>query len=275
MTLGDINSKVLSLTHSDSTVYTDATMLIDINMWYQKIVSMILESQDDTNFDDNRITNYPVATRLLVAGQRDYAFSTASWTLQGKEGGSNLTSQTLLPLKIKRLDVTYDGSNYYRATPFDDGVPDWGFGNITNEDANMIKASPRYGVKYNSVYVFPVAAASDVSAGALMRLELERAVIPFSQSADYNGAAMSTSTSVPGIDLPWHPMLAYGAAYEFANANNLPQLQNIKQDLADWESRVRTAYGRKDLDTMLSLRPAYDSYGDYGGTGAGGYSYGR
>ena len=108
-----------------------------------------------------------------------------------------------------------------------------------------------------------------------MRLELERAVIPFSQAADYPAAAMSTSTSVPGIDLPWHPMLAYGAAYEFANANNLPQLQNLKQDLVDWEARVRIAYGRKDLDMILALRPAYDSFGDYGATGAGGYSFGR
>lgn len=275
MTLGEINAKVLSLTHADTSSYPDATVLIDINMWYQKIVSMILESQDDTNFDDNRQTNYPIATRLLVAGQRDYAFSTASWSLSGKEGGSVTSSQALLPLKIKRLDVSYDSVNYFRATPFDDGVPFWGFGNQTQEDSNMIPTAPRYGVKYNSVFVYPAAVASQVSAGAIMRLELERAVIAFSQSADYNGAAMSTSTSIPGIDLPWHPMIAYGAAYEYANANNLPQLQNIKQDLQDWEARVRIAYGRKDLDTLLAMRPAYDSFGDYGATGAGGYSYGR
>lgn len=258
MTLGEINTKVLSLTHADTSSYPDATMLIDINMWYQKITDMIFESQDDTDFDDQRNTTYPILTTPLVAGQRDYSMPVSNQVQ-----------------KIKRIDITYDGTNYFRATPFDDGVPQWGMGNPTMEDANMIKQAPRYDIKYNSIFVYPLAIASDVSAGAQIRIEWERSVTPFSQTADYNAAAMSTSVSVPGIDLPWQPMLAYGAAYEFANANNLPQLQNIKGDLQDWEARLRMAYGRKDLDTMYALRPAYDSYGDYGATGAGGYSYGR
>lgn len=274
MTLGEINTKVLALIHSDSTLYTDPIMLIDINMWYEKIVSMILESQDDTNFDDNRNTNYPVATRLLVAGQRDYAFNTAAWTLAGREGAAGLANQTLLPLKIKRLDITYDGTNWFRATPFDDGVPFWGFGNATNEDSNFIQQAPSYGVKYNSLFVYPLATASNVTSGAKMRVEFERAVTVFSQAADYPAAAMSTSTTVPGIDLPFHPMIAYGAAYEWANANNLPQLQNIKNDLVDWEARLRQAYGRKDLDTVMSLQPAYDNYGQWDSWGTGGF-YGR
>lgn len=258
MTLGDINSKVLSLTHPDLTVYTDAVMLIDINIWYQKTVSMILESQDDTDFDDQRNTNYPIVTTPMAAGQRDYSIPVSEGVL-----------------KIKRVDITYDGSNWYRATPFDDGVPMWGQGNATNEDVNMIKQAPRYDVKYNSLFVYPLAVASDVSAGASIRVEWERNITPFSQAADYNSSTMSTSTSVPGFDAPFHPILAWGAAYEYAVAQNLPQQKTLAETLADWELRLRTAYGRKNLDTMLSLRPAYDSYGDYGATGAGGYSYGR
>lgn len=275
MTLGDINTKVLNLVHTDSTGYTDANMLIDINIWYEKIVSMILESMDYISFDDNRNTNYPVATRLLVAAQRDYAFSTASWTLQGKENNAGTASQTLLPLKIKRLDVTYDGVNYYRASAFDEGSVYWGLGNTTNEDINQIDQAPQYGVRWNSVFLYPMATAANVTAGATMRLEFDRAVNVFSQSVDYPASTMSTSTSVPGIDLPWHPMLAYGAAYEYANAQNLPQLANLKQDLLDWETRLRTAYGKKDLDLLLAFQPAYDAYGDYGSTGTSNDFYGR
>ena len=251
-------------------------MLIDINMWYQKMVSMILESQDDSSFDDNRTaTSYPIATRPLIAGQRDYSFLTAAWTLQGPESAANVTGQSLLPLKTKRVDVTYDGITYFRATEFDDGVPQWGFGSETMEDSNFTTVAPYYGVKYNSIFLFPMATAGNVTAGATLRLELDRAVVPFSKTADYAAINMSASTSVPGVDLPWHPMLAYGAAYEFANANNLPQLANIKQDLTDWEARLRIAYGRKDKDVLLYMRPAYDAYGDYGTTGAGGDYYGR
>ncbi len=71
-------------------------MLIDINLWYQNIVAMILESQDDSNFDDIRQTTYPVATRPLIATQRDYAYATALWTFIGIEGGAAATAQTLL-----------------------------------------------------------------------------------------------------------------------------------------------------------------------------------
>ena len=258
MTLGDINTKVLNLTHTDVNSYTDANMLIDINIWYQKAVSMIFESQDDSNFDDQRNTNYPIVTTPMVAAQRDYSMP---------------VSESVL--KIKRVDITYDGTNWYRATPFDQGVPGWGFGNTANEDSNFIKTAPSYSFQYNSLFVYPLAVAADVTAGASIRVLWERGVVPFSKTADYSGGAMSTSTTVPGFDFPFHPILAYGAAYEYANANNLPQLANIKQDLADWEARLRTAYGKKDLDTQMALVPSYTAYGDYGTTGTSGYYYGR
>lgn len=256
MTLGAIANKARALTHSDTVSYTATNLLIDVNIWYEKIVSMIFESQDDTDFDDQRNTTYPIVTTPMVAGQRDYSIPVSEAVL-----------------KIKRVDITYDGSNWFRATPFDDGVTNWGQGNATNEDVNMIKTAPRYDVKYNSLFIYPLAVASDVSAGASIRVEWERDIVVFT-TADYT-TDPNDSTVVPGIDNQFQAMIAYGAAYEFANANNLPQLGNIKNDLQDWETRLRTAYGRKNLDTILSLRPAYDSYGDYGSTGAGGYSYGR
>lgn len=256
MTLGDVANKARALTHSDTSSYTAANLLIDINIWYQKAVTMIFESQDDTDFDDMRNTTYPIVTTSLVAGQRDYSIPVSEQML-----------------KIKRVDVTYDGTNYFRATPFDSGVPQFGFGNATNEDANFIKQAPQYDVQYNSIFLYPLAIASDVSAGAKMQVEWERNITVFT-SADYT-TDPSDSTVVLGFDAPFHPLVAYGAAYEFANANNLPQLQNIKNDLQDWEARMRQAYSKKDLDTLLALRPAYDSYGDYGATGAGGYSYGQ
>lgn len=254
-TLGDVANKARALTHTDTSSYTAANLLIDINEWYQKVVSMILEAQDDTDFDDQRNTNYPIVTTAMVAGQRDYAMPVSDSVL-----------------KIKRVDITYDGSNYFRATPFDDGATYWGMGNATNEDANMIKQAPMYDIKYNSLFIYPLAVASDVSAGATIRVEWERNITPFT-SSDYT-TDPNDSTVIPGFDAPFHMMLAWGAAYEFAVAQNLPQQKIWAQMLVDWEQRIRTAYGRKDLDTMLALRPAYDMYGDYGSTGAGTF-YGR
>lgn len=238
-TLGDCANKSRALTHSDTSSYTAANILIDINLWYQKIVSMIFESQDDSDFDDQRNTNYPIVTTALVAGQRDYTIP---------------VSETVL--KIKRVDITYDGTNYFRATPFDSGAYPYGMGNATNEDVNFIKQAPQYDVKFNSIFIYPLAIASDVSAGATVRIEWFRNVVPFTAS-DYT-VDPNDSTVIPGFDPVFHHMMSYGAAYEFANANNLPQLENIKNDLQDWEARLRMAYGKKDLDTQQALNYAYD-----------------
>lgn len=270
-TLGDIVQKTRELTHTDANSYPDSgtaplpSMLVNVNLWYQKIVSMILEAQDAANWDDNRTggsasstkTN-PIATRLLVAAQREYAFNTASWTILGKEGGSNLTTQTLLPLKIKRLDVTYDNKTWFRATPLDTGAFPYGLGSITQEDANFIKEAPQYDYKYNSLFLYPTAAASDVSAGAQMQVEFWRNIVPFTASDNGSNSDLASSTAVPGIDADFHFMIAYGAAYEVANAANLPQLQNIKDDLKDWEARIARAYGKRDLDTELQFGYGYD-----------------
>lgn len=258
MTLGDIVAKARTLSHTDTVSYPDAAALIDANIWYQKIPTIIFESQDDSDYDDTRLgsggssgtATYPIVTQAFVAGQRDYQIPFSKGIL-----------------KVKRVDVTYDGTNYYRATPFDAGSFPYGLGNPTLEDQNFIAQAPRYDWQYNSFFMYPLATTAQVAAGAQFVVRWERNVIPFT-TADYT-SVLTDSTQVPGFDVNFHPMMSYGMAYEVANANNLPQLQNIKQDLVDWEVRLRTAYGRKDLDTVLSLMPAYDSYGDYGGYGGG------
>lgn len=255
-TAGDIANKARALTHTDIAGYTTANILIDFNEWYQKVVSMVNESQDSDTFDDQRSTTYPVYPISLVAGQRDYQIPVSVGAL-----------------KIKRIDVTYDGSSYFRARPFDGSAVEWGFGNTTNEDSNFIKQAPAYQAKYNSLFIYPLAVASDVSAGAQFIAEVERNIVPFT-SSDYT-VDLSDSTVVPGFDPVFHMMIAWGMAMDYAVAQNLPQQKTLAEAMVDWEARLRQAYGRKNLDTVLSLRPAYDNFGDYGATGTGGYFYGR
>lgn len=254
MTIGDIANKVRFDTNTDTTSYTDASLLINLNVWYQKVVSMILESQDESDFDDSNITaTYPVYERVLAV-RRDYAFSTALWAAVGKEGGSNASVAAILPLKVKRLDVTYDGSNWYKAEPIDDGEISYGMGNETVTDQNFVRTNPRYDVRSNAVFIYPLPTAAQVTAGAKMRLEVERNVIPFT-SGD-----LSTGTLVPGFDAPFHPLIADGASFEYAVSRQLPQLAQIQSRLTDWEARLRQAYGRKQLDRRIQLTPSYSDF---------------
>lgn len=242
MTLGDIATKARSLTNTDTSSYTDANLLIDINIWYQKVVSMILESADDQDFDDARKTDYPIKTIPFSAAIRDYSIPVSEKVL-----------------KIKRVDVSWDGgTTFYRSTPIDDGEIDYGLGNDAQTDANFIQQVPRHDIKYNSIFIYPMPSATDVANGAKMRVEWERQVTPFAVS-DYT-SVLTDSTVVPGFDDPFHPMLAYGGAAEYSLTRSLPQLSAIASALQDWELRLRTHYGRKDLDRQLALSPAYISY---------------
>ena len=79
----------------DAGISGNATMLAQftslINSAYEKVVSMILESMDEWDWDDvNFSTTYPIATQSMVANQRDYAFPTST-------------------LKIKRVDLSFGG----------------------------------------------------------------------------------------------------------------------------------------------------------------------
>lgn len=239
MTLGDIATKARTLTNTDTSSYTDANLLIDINIWYAKVGDIIYSSQDASDFDDQRRTDYPVQTTPMIANQRDYTFGVSEKVL-----------------KYKRVDVTYDGTNWYRAIPLDDGAIDFGLGSDTQTDINFIRQAPRYDVKYGAVWLYPMPTAADVSAGGTIRAEWERGLSPFTTS-DYT-SVLTDSTVVPGFDDPYHPILAYGAAFEQASSRQLPQLQEIQPQLQDWEARMRLAYGRKDLDMQLSVQSQYD-----------------
>ncbi len=249
MTLGAIAQKARKLTNTtgDLTAYSDSDLLIDINIWYQKVASMIFESQDNSDFDDQRAADYPVVYTPMIANQRDYPITVAERML-----------------KLKRVDICYDGVNSYQAKSFDTGSYPFGikFDNAspidTEFDKNFIKESPGYDYSYNSIWIAPMPVAVDVAAGGVIRSEWERSVAPFT-TGDYS-SFITDSTVIPGFDLPFHPILAYGAAWEFAVSKQLPQLAQIEKEKMEWEQRIRTAYGRKDLDMRLNLQADYVTY---------------
>lgn len=206
-----------------------------INDWQNKIITMILASQDDWDFDDSSATDYPVATTPLVAGQRDYTFPTS-----------------LNLLKVKRIDVTYDGTNWYRAEMFDSGEIGLGMGNDANTDARYSKNKPAYDLKSNAIWLYPEASSADVSAGATVRVEFQRDVTQF---------ASTDTTAKSSLPLAFQPMIAQGAAYEFCAANELPgRAQGLLLMLQDGEARLKQFYGRRDNDGFSALKAGYVNY---------------
>lgn len=223
----------------DDTILKQATA--DINETIYDLTTLIIASNDNFDFDDPNKTDYPIATTPLVAGQRDYQFDSISF------------------LKLKRVDVTWDGTNYYKAEPFDSATYQEGLGNDAQTDKNFSKLAPAYDPKGFGFWLYPLADAADVTAGAKARIEFTRA---------YDEFTYSDVTAVPPIERPFHDLIAIGAALKNPS---LPDKQYQKlvnlygQERGDgtWTGLVGqmiASYGNRNEDFVLSLSPQLENY---------------
>lgn len=203
-----------------------------MNIWLHKVATMILVSQDDWTWDDaNNTTTYPIATAPLVAGQRDYTLPS-----------------TVGILRIKRIDISYDGTTYNKVWSIDDSQMPFGLGNDTTTDGHFSKSRPYFDPQANAVFIYPEASASDVANGGLIRLIYIRDVTEFNQDG-------SSTTQKPGFDAIWHGMVSCGAAFDWCLAKELPKAESLAGQLADWEGRLKQYYGSKDSAATYIAKP--------------------
>lgn len=236
MTLDNLRSDIAFLTKTDTNSYPDADRVRNVNIWYHKVITMILEAIDGWDFDDSNHTDYPVLTTSLVANQRDYPIPVSEKVL-----------------KIKRIDICYDGTGNtcYKAEPIDSGEIGDGFGNDTDVDARFSKSKPYYDIRYNSIWIYPRADSGNVANSGILRIEWTREIVEF---------VVGDTSKEPGIDKPFHRMLSIGASLDYAIANDLPQKNNLAELLMDFEMRLRRYYGSKNSDRKLGLSSAYINY---------------
>lgn len=244
MTIGEINTKISALTNVDESVYTVENRLIDINIWLHKIQSMIFTSMDEVDFDDKNYIDYPELTTPLVAGQRDYTIPNSEKVVS-----------------FKRVDISYDGQTYYRASPIDTGEIKQGLGPTsataqqTKTDTYFDRTAPRYDCAYNSVFIYPAPTTQDVANGGKIFIEWNRELKEFTSTDMTNGIA------VPGFDTEFHPILAYGPAYEFLLGTGQNNDTNyVQKSLQDFEARLIATYGKKQLDRTMNLIGGYNNF---------------
>jgi len=220
----------------DTAISGNATLLAQftslINSAYEKVITSVLSAMDGWDFDDSNYDNFPIATTPMVASQRQYSFP------------SNI-------LKIKRVDFSYDGTNYYRAEAFDIGEYGEGVGNDTNVDANFSKDKPKYDFKYGGIFIYPLASATDITNGAEIRVEYTRDVDVFT---------VSDTTQQPGIDRPFHQLIPKYASLEWGMSKGLKNKNDLAVLVQDDELRLKKFYGSKQLDRNIILKASYIDY---------------
>jgi hypothetical protein len=198
-----------------------------------EVETLILNSADEFDYDDSNHTDFPIVTTPLTTS-RDYRITVSERVL-----------------KIKRMDVTYDGVNYYKATPIDSAeMESFGLGNEDHVDQHFDKTAPRYDLKYGSWFIYPRASATDVASGAEALIEWTREGTQF--ETDGTDDAVE-----PGFDRPFHSLIPKKVALENlaikkGNRSNT-QINVMLADIAKQEDLLAKHYGHKQQDRRLSF----------------------
>lgn len=216
-------------------VLADFTRLF--NVYYAKIVIKILHSMDDFDWDDPNQSDFPIVTTPLSSSDRHYTIPLSEKVL-----------------KIKRIDITYDNSKYYRATPLDVNELAFGVGNDTDVDSNFDKTAPRYDLKYNAWWLYPMASAAEVAAGAKARIHWSREADSF---------VVGDTTQEPGIEEAFHHLIAVGAALEWISVKKPKDTVTIQMLQNMWNEGIRDLedhYSTKNEDVAESFGADLPNY---------------
>jgi hypothetical protein len=233
MTLSDISTLITLKANADTNAFPNATRLILINQWYQKIASMILDSQDDWDWDDTNRNTEAIITKSMVANQNYVSLAVSDAII-----------------KVKRVEVTYDGTTWHEAGRFDIGQTGQPTDTTSvNQDFNT--AQPYYDQRGLYVYLYPIP-TSNVTNGVKIWVSRE--------PTEFTSGDLTTGTAKPGFDTAFHPMMALGPAFEWATAKGLVGATALGAELADYEVRLRRQYSTKNIDNGVALTAAYKHY---------------
>ena len=228
MTLEQITNRITFYTSLGDDVYQSSDRLVAINNAYDKLHSIILDSQDEWDFDDSNNIELPIATTDLLADTGLYSIP-----------------ETLY--RLNKVEVNY-GSGFVKALPLDLNE------NFLSEDEVLERANvstPHYRIFGQTIQLYPTPTA-EVSGG--IKLYYDRAITHFT-SDEY-----TAGTVKPGLDQLWHDYIAIQSSIDGAIKFNLNNLNSLELKLQDMEQRIRKYYGKKTTDRKTKLTNFIEDY---------------
>ena len=210
--------------------YAIADKTRNINNAYDKVVSLILQADGRWEWDDNNKTDLPIGTTSLVANQQDYEMSAATF------------------LKILKVEIKDSSGNWKVLSPI--SLDDKTTQSIT--DYKSTAGTPQeYDKLGNSIFLYPK--PSYASSGGL-KIFYQRNVTYFSAT---------DTTEVPGFAEPFHRILSYGAALDYAIANSMQSKINILKPLmTELETGLMKFYSSRGRDEKMTIKLQQENYGD-------------
>lgn len=231
MTIADIETLTRFLTKTNTTSLTAANLLILENKYYEEIVGRILTetAQGEWGFGDKNYTAFPTFTVTMTNG-------TAAYDL------NDWSTDPLVILAVEVADQNGDWHPLERTS-----LRQIREGGLAQPEYYPTSGRPiEYELRDNMLVLYP---APDNAVTVTLTNGLR---LYYLRKADsFTSAQVTTGTKEPGFPSPWHDMLSYGPAYDYAITNGLPNAPFFK---AEYDKRMKELLqfiGRRDAD----LRP--------------------
>ena len=233
-----IIQEITFLTGASTTDYPMKDRTRHCNLGLNKVVALILKSDQKWEWDDSNNTDLPIGTTSLVANQKDYGITGATY------------------LKITKVICKDSGGTWHTLKPMDKNSPE---AEDLNEQTNP-GTPTHYDLIGNSIFLGPY--PNYASAGGL-RIFFQRNVHPFVINADDTG----DTTAEPGFAQPFHELIPLYASRRYLMSKGLigDRLREIKEEIKELETALLEFYSTRNAEDQPRLRFRRNWYGENGG----------
>lgn len=198
-----------------------------INARYHQVVSIILDAEGGWDFDDSNNSGEATLLKNLVA---DDAFVSLAATDK--------------VLKIRRAEITYDGTNWKKMEPLNKGQSGKPF-DTTSIKNQFNSAEPYYDQVGLRVYTYPRPTTAQTNG---IKFWIDREIDEF---------ATTDTTQEPGFAEPFHRMLSVGASLDWAIAKGLSNKNDLAALWSDYETRLRKWFQTQQPDRKFQFSSIY------------------
>jgi len=228
--LSGICNEVDFILGTNTTSYPLTHKTRNINRWYDKAISLILESDGLWEWDDDNNTDLPIATSSLVADQRDYSFTGEGF------------------LKILKVEVKNSAGNWTVLTQTDQSLRKL----KPIESSTETSGTPREFDLFNeTLFLYPEPSYS--SSGGIK--------IFYQRTASY--FETTDTTKEPGFAKPFHRLLSYGAALDYCIAKGIEnKIGILRTEIAALEEAIKEHYSTRNRNTRNRMTVAKEDYGN-------------
>ena len=218
-----------------------------MNKWYRQVMAWIFEITGTRSFDDKNYTNLPIFPANCVTGQHDYTFPTEAVDIEEihYKDASGIWHK-LIP--IDRRDISGVGL-------LESGVIG-GVSNLASEEFLKSNGTPKYYDKFaNSYWLYPAPNRTSTDDDSI-RVYCTRDAARTGTTSVTGGPFLTTDTTKePGFNRLWHPVLAFGAAYEYAIANSsADKKQDLLIEIERYKFEIQNRYAKRNRDERSRLQ---------------------